>query len=97
MKENNNRCILLREKTVSLRLKNQRNMTNNQQGENYNRIKVVLVEQGKTSRWLAEKIGKCENTVSRWCLNKVQPSLPQLTEIAKILDVDVRSLICSTK
>lgn len=97
MKENNNRCILLREKTVSLRLKNQRNMTNNQQGENYNRIKVVLVEQGKTSRWLAEQIGKCENTVSRWCLNKVQPSLPQLTEIAKILDVDVRSLICSTK
>ena len=61
-------------------------MTNNQQGESYNRIKVVLVEQGKTSRWLAEQIGKQENTVSRWCLNKVQPSLPQLTEIAKVLD-----------
>ena len=82
---------------VYLRLKNRRNMTNNQQSESYNRIKVVLVEQGKTSRWLAEQIGKCENTVSRWCLNKVQPSLPQLTEIAKVLDVDVRLLICSTK
>ena len=82
---------------VSLRLKFQLHMANNQQGETYNRIKVVLVEQGKTSRWLAEQIDKCENTVSRWCLNKVQPSLPQLTEIAKVLDVDVRSLICSTK
>ena len=82
---------------VSLRQKFQLNMTNNQQGEICNRIKVVLVEQGKTSRWLAEQIDKCENTVSRWCLNKVQPSLPQLIEIAKVLDVDVRSLICSTK
>lgn len=72
-------------------------MANNQQSEIYNRIKVVLVEQGKTSRWLAEQIGKQENTISRWCLNKVQPSLPQLTEIAKVLDVDVRTLICSTK
>lgn len=72
-------------------------MANNQQSESYNRIKVVLVEQGKTSRWLAEQIGKQENTISRWCLNKVQPSLPQLTEIAKVLDVDVRTLICSTK
>lgn len=82
---------------VSLRLKIQQIMTNNQQVEFYNRIKVVLVEQGKTSRWLAEQIDKCENTVSRWCLNKVQPSLPQLAEIAKVLDVDVRTLITPTK
>lgn len=77
--------------------KNLLNMTNNRPNESYNRIKVVLVEQGKTSRWLAEQIGRQENTVSRWCLNKVQPSLPQLTEIAKVLDVDVRTLIRSTK
>lgn len=82
---------------ISLQSKILPNMTNNRQGDSYNRIKVVLVEQGKTSRWLAEQIGKCENTVSRWCLNKVQPTLPQLTEIARVLDVDVRTLICSTK
>ena len=82
---------------VSLQSKILPNMTNNRQDDNYNRIKVVLVEQGKTSRWLAEQIGKCENTISRWCLNKVQPTLPQLTEIARVLDVDVRTLICSTK
>lgn len=77
--------------------KNLLNMTNDQHGETCNRLKVVLVEQGRTSRWLAEQIGKQENTVSRWCLNKVQPSLPQLMEIARILNVDVRSLICATK
>lgn len=75
----------------------QQKMMNNQQDKTYNRIKVVLVEQGKTSRWLAEQIGRQENTISRWCLNKVQPSLPQLAEVAKVLDVDVRTLICSTK
>jgi len=62
-----------------------------------NRIRVVLAEQEKTNRWLAEKIGKTEHTISRWCHNKSQPSVAQLGEIARVLDVDVRTLICSTK
>lgn len=62
-----------------------------------NRIKVTLVEKQKTSRWLAEQMGKSENTISRWCSNKVQPSIAQLQEIAKWLDVDVRTLITPTK
>lgn len=72
-------------------------MSNNQQGEMLNRLKAVLAEQGKTSRWLAEQLGKSENTVSRWCANKVQPSIQQLNEIASILDVDVRLLINPNK
>ena len=35
-----------------------------------NRIKVVLAENDRTNRWLAEAIGKNEATVSRWCSNK---------------------------
>ena len=62
-----------------------------------NRIKVTLVEKQKTSRWLAEQMGKSENTISRWCSNKSQPSIAQLQEIAKCLDVDVRLLITPTK
>lgn len=62
-----------------------------------NRLKVVLADKKKTCRWLANKIGKNENTVSRWCSNKVQPSLDQLQEIAYILDVDIRYLIRSNK
>lgn len=54
-----------------------------------NRIKIVLVEKQRTSKWLAEQLGKLENTVSRWCSNKVQPTLDNLYEIAQILDVEV--------
>ena len=62
-----------------------------------NRLKAVLAEQGKTSRWLAEQLGKSENTVSRWCANKVQPSIQQLNEIAQLLKVDIKDLLMSTK
>ena len=64
-------------------------MSNNQQIV-MNRIKVTLVEKQKTNRWLAEQMGKSENTISRWCSNKSQPSIIQLQEIENLLDVDVR-------
>lgn len=62
-----------------------------------NRIKVVLVEQKKTGKWLAEQLRKDPSTVSKWCSNKMQPSLEMLTQIAEKLDVDVRNLIVTTK
>ena len=62
-----------------------------------NRIKVTLVEKQKTNRWLAEQMGKSENTLSRWCSNKSQPSIAQLQVIANLLDVDVRVLLKSQK
>ena len=71
-------------------------MSNNQQIV-MNRIKVTLVEKLKTNRWLAEQMGKSENTISRWCSNKSQPSIAQLQEIANLLDVDVRELLKSQK
>ncbi len=58
-----------------------------------NRLKIVLVEQGKTGKWLAEQLGKNEATVSRWCSNTSQPSLEMLMKIAAILNVDARRLI----
>ncbi|PDP76323.1 helix-turn-helix transcriptional regulator [Porphyromonas gingivalis] len=62
-----------------------------------NRIKAVLAEKQLTSKWIAAELGKAENTVSRWCSNRVQPSLEILSEIAKILDIDIHELITSTK
>ena len=61
-----------------------------------NRLKVVLVEQGRTNKWLAEKLGKNTATVSRWCTNEMQPSLETLVQISEILNVDVRELLIST-
>ena len=82
---------------VYLQQNNHRIMSNNQQNVMLNRLKAALAEQGKTNRWLSEQLGKSENTISRWCANKVQPSITQLNEIAIILDVDLRSLVVSTK
>ena len=60
--------------------------------EKINRLKIVLVEQGKTGKWLAGQLGKNEATVSRWCSNTSQPSLEMLMKIAAILNVDARRL-----
>ena len=62
---------------------------------NLNRLKVVLVEQGKTGKWLAKQMGKSTCTISKWCSNTVQPDLKTLNDIANILQVDVKDLIVS--
>ncbi|MCD8303484.1 MAG: helix-turn-helix domain-containing protein [Prevotellaceae bacterium] len=61
-----------------------------------NRIKVVLVEKKKTSKWLAETLVKDPATVSKWCTNTSQPSLATLIEIARLLDVDINELLIRT-
>ena len=67
-------------------------MLNNQQIM-MNRIKAVLAERQRTNRWLATQMGKSENTISRWCSNKSQPSLDMLVKVAELLNVDPRQLI----
>ena len=62
-----------------------------------NRLKVVLVEQGRTGKWLAMQLGKDPSTISLWCSNKIQPSLEILDKIATLLDVDRRELINKSK
>lgn len=65
--------------------------------DDLNRIKVVLVEKKRTSKWLAEQLGKSTCSVSKWCQNTVQPDLPTLDRIAKLLNVDVATLLNPTK
>ena len=61
-----------------------------------NRIKVALVEQSKSGKWLAEQLGKSTCTVSEWCSNTTQPDLQTLTKIAQLLNVDRRDLLTPT-
>ena len=61
--------------------------------EDLNRLKVVLVEKKKTSKWLAEELGKNPSTVSKWCTNVSQPDLYTLNTIANLLDIDISDLI----
>ena len=65
--------------------------------EDINRLKVVLAEQKKTNKWLATQLDKDPATVSKWCTNKAQPGLETLVEIAKVLEVDVKELLWSSK
>lgn len=60
---------------------------------NINRIKVVLVDQRKTNKWLSEQLGVAPTTVSKWCTNAAQPPLETLMRIAKLLDVQVDALL----
>lgn len=60
--------------------------------EDINRIKVVLVEKKRTSKWLAEQLGVNPTTVSKWCTNSSQPDLGNLLRIADLLEVDIKEL-----
>ena len=58
-----------------------------------NRLKVVLAKKGITNKWLAEKMGKSQTTISRWNKNEMQPSLETLDNIASVLNIDIRDLL----
>ena len=60
--------------------------------EDINRIKLVLVEKKRTSKWLTEQLGVTPSTVSKWCTNSSQPDLGNLLKIADLLEVDIREL-----
>lgn len=58
-----------------------------------NRIKAVLAEKNRTSKWLAEQLNKDPATVSKWCTNSSQPSIEVFIKIAELLNVGVVDLI----
>lgn len=61
-----------------------------------NRLKLVLVEQKRTSKWLAEQLGVNPSTVSKWCTNTSQPPLETLIQIAQHLGVTIQDLLRDT-
>jgi putative transcriptional regulator len=60
--------------------------------QKYNRIKIILAEQEKSAKWLAEQLDRDKSTVSRWCTNDMQPTIETFYKIAQVLDIDVREL-----
>lgn len=61
--------------------------------EDVNRIKLVLVEKKRTSKWLSEQMGVNPSTVSKWCTNTSQTDITSLLRIADLLEVDIKELI----
>ena len=63
------------------------------ENKDLNRIKVVLAEKKRRNKWLAEQLGKDPATISKWCTNSAQPTLENLIEVARCLEVNVHALI----
>lgn len=63
---------------------------------NINRLKIVLAEEQRSNKWLAEQLGKNQGTISKWVTNTTQPDLMNLMRIAKALNVDVSRLLNTT-
>jgi putative transcriptional regulator len=61
----------------------------------YNRIKAYLALKGFKNKALAEHLSVSEQTVSKWCTNYSQPSIPELFAIADFLEVSVCDLLLS--
>ena len=66
--------------------------TNLKDMQDVNRLKIVLVEQKKTSKWLSEALGVNPSTVSKWCTNSSQPDLETIVKISKLLGVGIEEL-----
>lgn len=58
-----------------------------------NRIRVVLAEKQITNHWLATQLGVADMTMSRWTTNKIQPSMSQFIEMARLLGVKLEDLL----
>ena len=58
-----------------------------------NRIKMVLFEKKRTSKWLSEQLGVNPSTVSKWCTNTSQPDVACILRIADLLEVDIKELL----
>ena len=63
------------------------------ENKDLNRIKVMLAEKKRTNKWLAKQLGKDPATISKWCTNSAQPTLENLIEVARCLEVNVNELI----
>ena len=58
-----------------------------------NRIRVFLAERDLNNKWLADKLGKDQATVSKWITNTTQPNLETMMQIAKVLETQVDDLL----
>jgi transcriptional regulator with XRE-family HTH domain len=62
-----------------------------------NKIGEQLKHSGQKQKWLAEKLGMSPVMISLYVQNKRQPKLSTIISISRILNVEVNSLIDSTR
>jgi len=55
-------------------------------------VEDLIIKSGLKKRYIANKIGINENTLTNWMKNRSWPKLNQAVELAKILNCDVNDL-----
>lgn len=56
------------------------------------KIKQILDLRGLKQKWLADKIGVSEVTISNWVNNRTYPSIESLILISTVLNIEVKDL-----
>ncbi|HOX77169.1 MAG TPA: helix-turn-helix transcriptional regulator [Bacteroidales bacterium] len=56
-------------------------------------LKELLKSKGIKQKWLANKLGVSEVTVSNWCTAKSIPDKVNLQKLSVVLDVPVKTLM----
>ena len=51
-----------------------------------NKIKILIVTNGYTQRWVAEQVGVSNTTLSLWAKNKAQPNASSLMKLMSVLN-----------
>ena len=67
--------------------------TNSSNKTYYNRVKYQLAMKGVRSKELAEKLDITPQTVSKWCTNYSNPSIPELYAMADALKINAFDLL----
>lgn len=57
------------------------------------RIGEILKAEGRTSKWLALKMNKTQNTISLWVNGRVSITLDDLYQVSEALGVPVKELL----
>lgn len=56
-------------------------------------LKELLQSKGLKQKWLANKMGVSEVTLSSWCAGKSTPRKEYLQKLSEMLDVPIKSIV----
>ena len=56
-------------------------------------LKELLKAKGLKQKWLANKMGVSEVTVSNWCAGKSVPNKSHLQKLSELLEVPIKSIV----
>jgi transcriptional regulator with XRE-family HTH domain len=56
-------------------------------------LKELLKSKGIKQKWLANKMGVSEVTVSNWCSAKSVPNKEHLKKLSEFLDVPIKAIV----